>query len=314
MGSALGLSTFSAKAGNILNQDGGPALYSGGVWNFENSSGVSTFTISDAGVVTASGVGAHTFGSNAAGRTYLAADCATGAGNSANVRFSVGGVVKGYVGCWHTNEGTGDNGASDVAIIATQNLYFSTGGAASGKCVAGAWTLGPASSTPGNSHLMYGALGILFNGSNPLDVAAVAATGSARQVVRFRLGATSPFGGTSCGGIQTTDGVASPAFYTGTSDERLKKDIQDAPIGALNRLCAVRLRDFRLVDDEASSPLKRGVIAQELQQIYPDKVHERDDGFLCVSMGYDWELIQAIQEQQAIIEDLKTRLAALESK
>jgi hypothetical protein len=52
--SALGLSTFSAKAGNILNQDGGPAIYSAGVWNFENSSGVSTFTISDAGAATVS--------------------------------------------------------------------------------------------------------------------------------------------------------------------------------------------------------------------------------------------------------------------
>jgi hypothetical protein len=61
MGSALGLSTFSAKAGNILNQDGGPAIYSAGNWNFENSSGTTTFTISDAGAATvgaAAGTGA----------------------------------------------------------------------------------------------------------------------------------------------------------------------------------------------------------------------------------------------------------------
>jgi hypothetical protein len=59
-----------------------------------------------------------------------------------------------------------------------------------------------------------------------------------------------------------------------------------------------------------------GFIAQEVQEVYPDLVSEDDDGFLNLA-GLDKNasrLIKAIQEQQAIINDLKARIEALETK
>lgn len=182
----------------------------------------------------------------------------------------------------------------------------------------GTWEFGPVSTAPAiSTHAVYGAMAAFFDGANPVTCTTTASTGSARQMIRFRLGATTPLGGTNSGGITATDGTTSPAFYTGSSDRRLKKDIQDAPLGALARLCAVRLRDFRMTEDTEDAPFNRGVIAQELAEVYPEKVHTRDDGFLYVSMGYDWEFIQAIQElaskmdaRDAVISELSAKLDA----
>lgn len=51
--SAWSPQTSQLVAGNVKNQDGSPAIYSAGTWTFENSSGTTTFTVSDAGAVTA---------------------------------------------------------------------------------------------------------------------------------------------------------------------------------------------------------------------------------------------------------------------
>ena len=57
-----------------------------------------------------------------------------------------------------------------------------------------------------------------------------------------------------------------------------------------------------------------GFIAQEVKEIYPDLIGEREDGmFTLTDMNKnDARLIKAIQEQQTIINDLKARITALE--
>lgn len=152
-------------------------------------------------------------------------------------------------------------------------------------------------------------------GSPSLVIQNSGAVGTLRQMIRFRLGSTTndAASGTNCGGVQTTDASVSPSFYIGASDERLKEGIETAPAGALSRLSQIRLVDFWLKGG-TDRPKTRGVIAQELQQVYPDHVYTNEDGYFGVSMGWDWELIQAIQELAAKLDAAEARIKQLEDR
>jgi hypothetical protein len=146
-------------------------------------------------------------------------------------------------------------------------------------------------------HNVNGRLDINYSGTNALRVRTDEATGTRRQLIQFFLGQT-----TASGGIDALNGAA-PQFYT-SSDERLKEGIVDVPPGALARLNQVRLRDYWLTG-QTDIPKHRGVIAQEIQQVYPEHVSEDEGGYLNVSMGWEWELIQAVQEITARLEALE---------
>ena len=54
---------------------------------------------------------------------------------------------------------------------------------------------------------------------------------------------------------------------------------------------------------------KTGLIAQEVEEILPEVVKTRDDGFLALDYSKMMGLmVEAIKEQQAQIEELKSRL------
>ena len=56
-----------------------------------------------------------------------------------------------------------------------------------------------------------------------------------------------------------------------------------------------------------------GVIAQEIQEIFPDVVTERDNGCLSVdSDNITWYLVNAVKQQQTIIDALTARIETLE--
>jgi hypothetical protein len=108
--------------------------------------------------------------------------------------------------------------------------------------------------------------------------------------------------------------------YGSLSDFKLKENIADATpkLGKLNQ---VRVVTFNMVGD---SQKQIGVIAQELEQIFPSLITDRSDydaegndlGTVTKSVKYSVfvpMLIKAMQEQQAIIEALEARVAALET-
>jgi len=65
--------------------------------------------------------------------------------------------------------------------------------------------------------------------------------------------------------------------------------------------------------DPKISNLQYGFIAQELQEVFPDMVSQRDDGVLGVRYTELIPvLVQALKEQQEEIEDLIKRVAELE--
>jgi hypothetical protein len=106
--------------------------------------------------------------------------------------------------------------------------------------------------------------------------------------------------------------------YGAISDIKLKENIVDAT-PKLEKLNQVRIVNFNLIGSEQK---QIGVIAQELEQIFPGMVDSNPDedsegndlGTVTKSVKYSVfvpMLIKAMQEQQAIIEQLKADVAAL---
>ena len=100
--------------------------------------------------------------------------------------------------------------------------------------------------------------------------------------------------------------------YGSISDVSLKENIIDAT-PKLNDLLKVRIRNFNLKDNKDRKDI--GVIADELELIFPNLVEKNGDGFKTVKYSiFTPMLIKAIQEQQTLIESLTARIEKLEGK
>jgi hypothetical protein len=109
--------------------------------------------------------------------------------------------------------------------------------------------------------------------------------------------------------------------YGAISDAKMKENVVDVT-PKLEKLNQVRVVNFNLIGENQK---QIGVIAQELEQIFPSMVEESNDydlegndlGTTTKSVKYSVfvpMLIKAIQEQQALIQSLTTRITALEAK
>jgi hypothetical protein len=105
--------------------------------------------------------------------------------------------------------------------------------------------------------------------------------------------------------------------YGAISDAKRKENVVDAS-PKLDKLTQVRIVNFNMIGSEQK---QLGVIAQELEQIFPGMVEESPDrdtegndlGTTTKAVKYSVfvpMLIKAMQEQQALIEQLKARLDA----
>jgi hypothetical protein len=124
--------------------------------------------------------------------------------------------------------------------------------------------------------------------------------------------------------LEVTQGGATyntTGTYGTISDIRIKENIQDSR-GYLEDLCKVRVVKYSLKADAKTAPDKLGVIAQELEQIFPNMIEDRPDvvngretpGTTTKTVKYSVfvpMLIKAMQEQQAMIDQLKAEVAAL---
>lgn len=116
------------------------------------------------------------------------------------------------------------------------------------------------------------------------------------------------------GGGQINANGASAAAFGAFSDRRLKENITDLP-SQLANIMALRPVEFDYIESEGGGH-QIGFVAQEVQEIYPDLIGEREDGMLTLTdmNKNDARLIKAIQEQQAMILELKAELDALKAK
>jgi hypothetical protein len=138
-----------------------------------------------------------------------------------------------------------------------------------------------------------------------------------RGPLAFYFTMVGPSGQSSSSRTVSYDGDSNWDF---ASDRKLKNDIVDAE-PMLDRALQVQIRRYRWKDEDKNAKHKLGVIAQEVQPLFPDLVSEskdRDTGESLLSVGYsDFGMIaiKAVQElktkQDAELGALKAQVAEL---
>ncbi|MBF0511827.1 MAG: tail fiber domain-containing protein [Candidatus Omnitrophica bacterium] len=95
------------------------------------------------------------------------------------------------------------------------------------------------------------------------------------------------------------------------SDARLKKDVTTIP-NALKRVCSLRGVNFHWRDKNRDQSLQMGLLAQEVEKVFPDVVKKDDKGMK--SIAYDQligALVESIKQQQKEILELKQEVNKL---
>jgi hypothetical protein len=100
------------------------------------------------------------------------------------------------------------------------------------------------------------------------------------------------------------------------SDEREKKNIVNAG-DQLENIKGLSIKSFHYNEDADSDDKRLGIIAQDIESSLPNLVTDFNKSDTETRKGvkeqqFMWMAIKAIQEQQDIIDDLKTRIEALE--
>jgi hypothetical protein len=128
--------------------------------------------------------------------------------------------------------------------------------------------------------------------------------------------ATTRFAVRSDGGIENYS-----ANNVNLSDRREKTNFAPAK-SYLDTICAIPVQTFNYIDQAEDDPgLTLGVVAQDVQAVAPELVMESNWGtednpkmrLSIYQTDLQYALMKCIQEQQALINDLRARVAALES-
>ena len=109
-----------------------------------------------------------------------------------------------------------------------------------------------------------------------------------------------------------TDGSIYSSYYTITSDERLKENIEDCE-PMLEKLKQVRIVDFDWKENAGPKSRQRGVIAQEIESIFPELIHQPKEYKEFKKTEMTPILVKAIQEQQEQIESLQQQIEVLKN-
>jgi hypothetical protein len=110
-------------------------------------------------------------------------------------------------------------------------------------------------------------------------------------------------------GVTGSQGSTGPTGPSGpTSDIRLKENIETLS-DVITKLEKVRGVSYNFIDEKYGIGNQVGVIAQEIQQVFPELIVEIGDGYLGVDYPHlAGVLVQAIKEQQEIINGLKSQI------
>ena len=114
-----------------------------------------------------------------------------------------------------------------------------------------------------------------------------------------------------CGQINANG--ASQAAFGSFSDRRLKENISDLP-SQLDNIVALEPKEFDYIESEGGGH-QIGFVAQDVEEIYPDLVGEREDGMKTLTgIGkMEARLISAIKELKTELDAAKARIETLES-
>jgi hypothetical protein len=130
------------------------------------------------------------------------------------------------------------------------------------------------------------------------------------------VGPTSSYGTFYISRGGTGVGLADGATSWGTVSDERNKDIIESITNATSKIATLRTVIGKYKTDE-DGVRRSFLIAQDVQAVLPEAVDIQDDEQGTLSVRYTETiplLVAAIKEQQAVIEEMKARLAALESK
>lgn len=111
-------------------------------------------------------------------------------------------------------------------------------------------------------------------------------------------------------------GTGTATDWIATSDASLKSDILDIT-NALDKTLLLKGHTYKRIDAFEPERIHYGFIAQEVEQVVPEFVHFIDAEKKLKGVDYDKVsalLVEAIKEQQKLIQELKERIQVLESK
>ena len=168
--------------------------------------------------------------------------------------------------------------------------------------------------------------GVNFDGSAAITVTAAAGTLSGATLTSGvtassltsvgTLTTLTVSGATATGALTVTGAVTATGDITAffTSDKRHKNNIQTIPnaLEKVTKLNGVTWEWNDDVNEVTKSTPKTGLIAQEVQEVLPEVVKTRDDGFLALDYSKMMGLmVEAIKEQQTQIHSLTLEIENL---
>jgi hypothetical protein len=113
----------------------------------------------------------------------------------------------------------------------------------------------------------------------------------------------------AAGGVYTGY-ISHNSGFVDVSDQSLKENVVTID-GALSKVNQLQGRYFTWIDENQSDDRQIGFIAQEVEAVIPELVTTSDTGIKGVSYGKATALlVEAIKEQQTMIEQLQARLTA----
>ena len=209
-----------------------------------------------------------------------------------------------------TINGTSFNGSADITIA---NLVSGSSQVVGSSITTNTITIAGQSTALGSSvtaETIRTAIGTVVTGSAQISLTAT--TGYGTYLNQAVLTTSSPtFAALTINGAITATGDIT-AYYT--SDKRHKNTIQLIPnaLEKVTKLNGVTWEWNDDVNEVTKSTPKTGLIAQEVQEVLPEVVKTRDDGFLALDYSKMMGLmVEAIKEQQTQIHSLTLEIEKL---
>ncbi len=149
------------------------------------------------------------------------------------------------------------------------------------------------------------------SGTSTLELRNGTVSGGVHRLLYGLHSATTNANGTPIYSIFTNGTVGTP------SDIRLKKNVESTRDGYLNDIANLRVVKYHWKTQEDAEPKELGLIAQEVEEIFPGLIHtegEGDDEVKEIKRSVlPFMLLKALQEANAKIETLEAKVAALEA-
>ena len=166
-----------------------------------------------------------------------------------------------------------------------------------------------------------------YRGDAGYLVGAESASSAGSGIYNFFSNMTSSSNNTQCQHFRATTASVNTWYLAGngtstfSSDNRLKKNIETTRDGYLGDLMQLRVVKYNWNIDEEGHPKELGLIAQEVEKVFPGLVVEDtqplgdiENPKLVKTSVLPFMLLKAIQELSAKNDALEARLAVLEAK